>query len=294
MISNHSNNYFSYLNRVKYFFFRKFFNKDLSRFIELIKFGVLPRPNYALGLLMAAHQGHSLGYKKISVIEFGCWNCDGLIDIENYITDLKKLFDIDIDVYGFDLGTGHPEYNKDPRDRLYELSKDDYKFDKKNNLEKLQFTQMIWGDVKVTLKNFSKNVDLTKAPVGFVSFDLGLYTSTKYAIDFLNEDSDFFLPRAALYFDNNYFVLKNEGDLLALSEFNKKSKKKISEIGELAEQLSLLWNKWIFLGKRMYTLSDLNHKKYNDPYNQLINASLIKKMPKHALKKNQLKNTTVS
>ena len=74
----------------------------------------------------------------------------------------------------------------------------------------------------------------------------------------------------------------------------KNQKKKIYEIGELAEQLSLLWNKWIFLGKRMYTLSDLNHKKYNDPYNQLINASLIKKMPKHALKKNQLKNTTVS
>ena len=42
-----------------------------------------------LGLLLASHQAHELGYKKISVIEFGCWNCEGLIDLENYIDDIE-------------------------------------------------------------------------------------------------------------------------------------------------------------------------------------------------------------
>ena len=47
---------------------------------------------------------------------------------------------------------------------------------------------------------------------------------------------------------------------LAISDFNLNSKKHISQINELAEQLSMSWPKWIFLGKRMLCLSDLNHK----------------------------------
>ena len=89
-----------------------------------------------------------------------------------------------------------------------------------------------------------------------------------------------FLPRTALYFDNKYFVLDNEGDMLALNEFNRISKKKISPIGELAEQLSLSWNKWIFLGKRIYSLSDLNHEKYSIHYDQTINKRINKKFTK--------------
>jgi hypothetical protein len=280
MISNQSKSYFRFIDKFKYFIFKKFFKSNLNKFIDLIKFGTIPRPHYALGLLMAAHEAYCLGYKKISVIEFGCWECEGLIDLENYISDVKNIFNIDFDVYGFDLGDGHPEYNRNPRDRLYELSKGDYPFNKKDNLNKLKITEMIWGDVRDTLKDFSKKKNLKDAPVGFISFDLGLYTSTKYAIDFLNEESNFFLPRTVLYFDNKYFVLDNEGDMLALNEFNKISKKQISPIGELAEQLSLSWNKWIFLGKRIYNLSDLNHEKYSVHYDQAINIRINKRFTK--------------
>ena len=48
--------------------------------------------------------------------------------------------------------------------------------------------------------------------------DLGLYTSTSNALKLLNEDSKFFLPRTIIYSDNNYFVLDNEGDRLAISD----------------------------------------------------------------------------
>ena len=131
MISDQSNTYFKLLDKLKYQIFKTFYSNNLNKYIELIKHGILPRPHYALGLLLAAHQAHSLGYKKISVIEFGCWNCDGLIDLEHFIKDIQKFFNLEFKVFGFDLGDGHPDYNSDSRDRLYELTKGDYPFDKK-------------------------------------------------------------------------------------------------------------------------------------------------------------------
>ena len=278
MLSDQSNYHFRLINKFRYLKYKYFEKNKLSKFIDLIKYGVIPRPHYALGLLLAAHQAHSLGIKKISVIEFGCWNCDGLIDLENYIDDIKNLFDMEFQVFGFDLGDGHPNYNFDKRDRLYEMQEGLYPFNKKSNLKKLKYSQLILGDVKDTLKNFIET-KINNSPIGFISFDLGLYNSTKYAMEILNKNEKFFLPRTNLYFDNNYFVLNNEGDILAQNEFNKNNERKISEIGELAEQMSLFWNKWIFLGKRMKILSIQSHQKFNDYYEPKIMKLLIKNLP---------------
>mgnify|MGYP000847657011 FL=1 len=271
MISDQSKNYFSFYNSFKYEYFKFFYGKRFDKFFELIKYGTIPRPNYALGILMAAHQAKELGYKKISIIELGCWNFEGLIDIENYIHDIKKFIDIDFNVYGFELGTGHIKEETNPRNRLYELSGGDYTFKKKDNLKKLQFSELVLGDVKDTVPKFLEEGHLDEAPLGFIIFDLGFYTSAKNALQLLNSDSKRYLPRSIIYSDNNYFVLKNEADKAAFSEFNKEGGKMISPIGELAEQLSVSWNKWIFLGKRMYMLSDLKHEKYNINYEQKIN-----------------------
>ena len=280
MISEQSKNYSNILNFLKYKKFKLFHKNNLEKFFELIKYGIIPRPHYALGLILAAHQAKELGYKKISAIEFGCWDCDGLIDLENYINDIKNFIDIDICVYGFDLGDGHPDYNNDSRDRHYELSKGDYPFKKKDNLKKLKISKLILGDVKDTIINFTKNENIAECPIAFISLDLGLYTSTSNALKLLNEDSKFFLPRTIIYSDNNYFVLDNEGDRLAISDFNLNSKKHISQINELAEQLSMSWPKWIFLGKRMLCLSDLSHPKYNQHFEQQINILINKKINK--------------
>ena len=271
MISDQSKNYFSFYNSFKYEYFKFFYGKRFDKFFELIKYGTIPRPNYALGILMAAHQAKELGYKKISIIELGCWNFEVLIDIENYIHDIKKFIDIDFNVYGFELGTGHIKEETNPRNRLYELSGGDYTFKKKDNLKKLQFSELVLGDVKDTVPKFLEEGHLDEAPLGFIIFDLGFYTSAKNALQLLNSDSKRYLPRSIIYSDNNYFVLKNEADKAAFSEFNKEGGKMISPIGELAEQLSVSWNKWIFLGKRMYMLSDLKHEKYNINYEQKIN-----------------------
>lgn len=283
MISDQSNEYFKILDRFKYKLFKTFYSKNLNKFIDLIKFGILPRPHYALGVLLAAHQAYNLGYKKISIIEFGCWNCDGLIDLEHYIKDIKNFFNLEFKVFGFDLGDGHPDYNSDTRDRLYELTKGDYPFDNKENLKKLKDTELILGDVKDTLNNFLESRNIEEYPIGFISYDLGLYTSTKYALKILDKDSKYFIPRPYLYFDNNYFVLDNEGDRLALREFNQNSKKQICKINEMSEQLSLSWKKWLFLAKRIYSLSDHNHPKYNQHYEQTINIRINKNFTKTLL-----------
>ena len=66
MLSDQSRNYFSFFNSIKYRYFQFFYGKSFEKFFDLIKYGVLPRPNYALGILMAAHQAKELNYKKIS------------------------------------------------------------------------------------------------------------------------------------------------------------------------------------------------------------------------------------
>ena len=277
MLSDQSKNYFSFFNSIKYRYFKSFYGKRFDKFFELIKNGTLPRPNYALGILMAAHQAKELNYKKISVIELGCWNFEGLIDIENYIDDIKKFIDIDFNVYGFELGSGHIKQEIDPRNRLYELSGGDYAFKKKENLKKLKNSELVLGDVNETVPKFLKEKHLDEAPLGFIIFDLGFYTSAKNALNLLKSKSSRYLPRTIIYSDNNYFVLENEADKLAFVEFNNEGGKTISQIGELAEQLSISWKKWIFLGKRMFVLSDLKHEKYNVNYEQKISKLINSK-----------------
>jgi len=277
MLSKQSQSYWSFVKLFKYKLFKLFYSSDLSKFVNLIKYGTLPRPQYALGLILAAVQARSLGYKKISVIEFGCWNLEGLIDMENYIDDIKKIIDIEIKVYGFELGTGHPHYD-DPKNRIATEKTGHYKFDAKENLDKLKYTKVIWGDVENTVEKFFNENDIKNNPIGFVAFDLGLYTPTKNALKLFDYDPENFLPKVNIYQDNIYCVLKNEGESLAFKEFNDRNSfdKQISEIGEFAEQLSVYWYKWIFLGKRMHQLSNQKHKMFNKPTDDILSILLSK------------------
>ena len=65
MISDQSKNYFKTFDKFKYKFFQYFNYKSLDKFIDLIKYGIIPRPHYALGLVLAAHQAKELGYEVV-------------------------------------------------------------------------------------------------------------------------------------------------------------------------------------------------------------------------------------
>ena len=266
--SKKSQAYFSIKNKRIYTRYKK--KPNLLDYLDLVKRGVIPRPHYALGILMAAHQAFKLGYKKISIIEFGCFNLDGLIDMEQHVKDIKEFINIEFNIFGFDYGKGLPKMKFHEADRMQEWDVGDYSFKDKENLNSLKSAKIIWGNVNKTIKKFIKETDLTKAPIGFISNDLDYYTSTYKSFDLLKTKSINFIPRPILYFDDFFRSSKYEGEYLAIEMFNKKNKKKLSEILELTEQLSMFWKKWTYLGTRFRCLIDFKHPKYKIRYHDLL------------------------
>ena len=69
-----------------------------------------------------------LGYRQISILEFGVAGGNGLIYPEYITQKISKLLAIDIDIYGFDTGNGLTEPS-DYRDLPYIWEKGFYKMD---------------------------------------------------------------------------------------------------------------------------------------------------------------------
>ena len=269
MISPQSYEFFSKQNQLTYKNYQK--KPDFKKFSDLVKKGIVPRPHYALGLLLAAKQAHDLGLKEIKVLELGCYNFDGIIDLENYANDIKKFLNINIEIFGFTLKSGLPKYKINNFDRLSRWDVGDYKFDNKTNYNNLKSSKIFFGEIKNTIPQFVKKYKKTflNSPIGFVMFDLDYYTSTKIGLNLLKLNISNYLPRTYAYFDDHSFSSFDEGERKAIIEFNKISKYKISDIGELAEQLSIFFNKWIFLGKRLKIINYHNHSKFNEKINSI-------------------------
>ena len=67
------------------------------------------RPNYAWGVLQAAHLAKALGMKQVSVIEFGVAGGNGLVALDQIAEKVEAILDVNIHVYGFDTGVGLPK-----------------------------------------------------------------------------------------------------------------------------------------------------------------------------------------
>ena len=76
------------------------------------------RPNYGWCVYFAARQAKALGYKAITVIEFGVAGGHGLACLCKHKKAIQKALGIEILVFGFDTGSGLPA-SKEPRDVLY-------------------------------------------------------------------------------------------------------------------------------------------------------------------------------
>ena len=72
MFSKDSLKYFSNKNKIIYKKFKK--KPNFKEFLNLVKKGITPLPQYGLPLLLAAKQAKDLGIKKIKIIELGCEN----------------------------------------------------------------------------------------------------------------------------------------------------------------------------------------------------------------------------
>lgn len=181
------------------------------------------RPHYAHCIFEAAQLAARLKYPRISVIEFGCGGGRGLLHAERHIAEISKIFPVEIELYGFDTGTGLPPA-KDYRDFAHYFRPGLYHMDETALRAKLKKAKLVLGDVRETCGTFFS--DFNPAPVGCVFHDLDYYSSTRDALTLFDAESSHFLPRVSMYFDdvigsNTWAVSEFAGEPLAIDEFNR-------------------------------------------------------------------------
>jgi hypothetical protein len=140
------------------------------------------RPAYLLGLIFAASQAQQEGLRAFSAIEFGVASGSGLLALQREAEAVEAHTGISIQVYGFDKGAGGlPELIGDYRDYRDMWRPGDFPMDEAL-LEPLLSprTRLILGDVRDTVPTFFDDPQVP--PVGFVSIDLDLYSSTTHAL----------------------------------------------------------------------------------------------------------------
>lgn len=220
------------------------------------------RPAYAYGIYEATKQAKSLGLKDISVVEFGVAGGQGLVVMESLCQAAAQQMDINIKIYGFDLGTGLPA-PQDYRDTPTIYQAGFFSMDEVQLRARLRDAELILGDVSDTVPTFLSSG--TSPPIGFVSVDLDYYSSTREALRlFLSADYGHYLPRILVYFDDimsheMVYRCEYEGELLAIREFNQECHdRKICEIHGL-EYTRVFPDAW---NKQMYVCHLFNHPLY--------------------------------
>jgi hypothetical protein len=156
----------------------------------------------------------------VSVIEFGVGEGYGLLLMQEYARAIERESGVHVHVYGFDGGRGIPKGTGDYRDHPDVWMPGDYPMDEPVLRRKLRpQTQLVIGDVTDTVKT-----QAVAAPIGFIAFDLDLYSSTSAALQILVRPGQQLLRRVALYFDDIDDVYNHEwaGELLAIREFNER------------------------------------------------------------------------
>ena len=184
---------------------------------------ISPRPNYLSGVLLAAEQAREEGVAAISVIEFGVAGGNGLVAMQAEAEAVERETGVQIAVFGFDNGPGGlPEFIGDHRDHPDAFQPGDYPMDEAKLRARLApRTTLILGNVRDTVPAFVREANAP--PVGFISVDVDLYSSTMQALQILTLPGRRLLRRTFLYFDDidQVFTHRFAGELLAIDEFNK-------------------------------------------------------------------------
>ena len=178
--------------------FRKLLRRwPVGSYPARLSLGAVDRPSYGWCTYHAAVEARTLGYKAMTVVEFGVAGGNGLVSLCKHKKDIQKELDIEILVVGFDSGTGLPA-SQDSRDLLYFWPSGSFEMDRAA-LEKRIGGQaeLVLGGVATTIESWHPRPD---APVGAIMFDLDFYTSTMAAFGLLLQAN--ILPRVWCYFDD--------------------------------------------------------------------------------------------
>lgn len=178
-----------------------------------------PYPQYLTGLVEAAEVAKIDRVATITAIEFGVASGRGLLALQRHAQSVESVTGVNIKVVGFDAGSGLPELTLDHRDHPDYWRAGDFPMDVARLTAQLEpgRTELKLGDVRSTVPEFMRT---DHAPVGFVSFDLDLYSGTVAALPILRTGR--MLRRTPLYFDDVYQSLNHKwaGERLAITEFN--------------------------------------------------------------------------
>ena len=218
-----------------------------------VNYAIWDRPNYAYGIYRAADLARRLNLRAISVAEFGVAGGNGLIAMERIADEIGRYMGIDIAVYGFDTGEGMPQ-SEGYKDLPFYFQPRYYKMDVEKLRPRLRRAQLLLGEVADTIPRF---LEQPIAPLGFISFDLDYYSSTRRAFSVFEGLAESRLPRIYCYFDDitseigcyNEFI----GELCAIREYNEEHEtKKIAHLHGL---------EWMLVHREILAVKDLRHAR---------------------------------
>jgi hypothetical protein len=227
-----------------------------------IYLGSLKRPHYAMGLYTAALEAKALGLDRVSAIEFGVASGHGLLNMEALARRIGDFFKVKIDVHGFDMGSGLPRPT-DYRDVPYVFGEGDYMMDEAALRAKMNGGNLWIGPVAENLL-----VMQDAAPVGFISFDLDLYSSTVDALRVFDFPEMTRLPHVICYFDDILapdiaLYSQSTGERLAIAEFNERN----AGVKSISPWASLKYTKLrpAMWHAQMYIMQDFTHAAFGTP-----------------------------
>lgn len=231
----------------------------LNSYFEIVmKNSKITKPWYAWGVLCGVDLAKTLNYKKISIIEFGVAGGAGLVELEDIVDRVEKIYDLKLDIFGFDMGTGLPK-PIDYRDLPHIFQEGSYPMDSDKLIERLHHSKVILGPIDSTIIDFIKG---KPNPVAFIAFDMDLYSSTIDSFKLLESEEDILLPRIHCYFDDimGYSYSDYNGERLAIIEFNETHKlRKISPIYGLDR---FIRNKPVW-AENIYMIHNFDHSLYS-------------------------------
>jgi hypothetical protein len=180
--------------------------------------GVDTRPQYLWGVLLAVRIAKALGLRRVAALEFGVAGGNGLLALERAGAAASALSGIDVEVYGFDAGSGMPA-PVDHRDVPWLIEPGWFEMDEPALRSRLSTAQLVLGPVAETVPSFA---GAEHAPVGFVAFDLDYYSATVDAFGVLAAPAAQLVPRVACYFDDmfGYGWSDFNGERAAIADFN--------------------------------------------------------------------------
>jgi hypothetical protein len=224
-----------------------------------VEFDLVERRRYAFTLLQAADWARRYGVTRISALEFGVAAGAGLLNLASLARRVTHETGVDIDIVGFDTGTGMPA-PVDYRDYPEEFREGDFPTTDRRQLEKLlpRTVRMIYGPLADTARGFADSVP---SPIGFISFDLAFYSSTMDAMQVLRGPATHYLPTVPCYLGAIALETANPdvGEQRAVRDFNAASPmRKIHPMTWLRER-RVFKNAWWL--RQIYTLHVHDHPR---------------------------------